>query len=102
MFLHSLPKQCFVPAVLSDDMHLYAVNERLLFSANRMKDGLMLSRLFVSVENSLCYILGPAILSCCPRALGEGRYRWRHDQVLRVIVHQCCTIVTTCSVVSLL
>ncbi|XP_062387675.1 uncharacterized protein LOC134076569 [Sardina pilchardus] len=25
------------------------------------------------------------ILSCCPKALGEGRYRWRHDQVLRVI-----------------
>ncbi|XP_073720025.1 uncharacterized protein [Misgurnus anguillicaudatus] len=25
------------------------------------------------------------ILSCCPRALGEGRYRWRHDQVLKTI-----------------
>ena len=25
------------------------------------------------------------ILSCCPKALGEGRYHWRHDQVLRVI-----------------
>ncbi|KAI4871604.1 hypothetical protein NFI96_026152, partial [Prochilodus magdalenae] len=25
------------------------------------------------------------ILSCRPKALGEGRYRWRHDQVLRVI-----------------
>ncbi|XP_035688709.1 LOW QUALITY PROTEIN: uncharacterized protein LOC118424272 [Branchiostoma floridae] len=25
------------------------------------------------------------ILSCCPKALGEGRYRWRHDQVLRVL-----------------
>ncbi|KAI4872262.1 hypothetical protein NFI96_007403 [Prochilodus magdalenae] len=25
------------------------------------------------------------ILSCCPKALGEGCYRWRHDQVLRVI-----------------
>ncbi len=25
------------------------------------------------------------ILSCCPKALGEGRYRWCHDQVLRVI-----------------
>lgn len=26
------------------------------------------------------------ILSCCPKALGEGRYRWRHDQVLRPAV----------------
>lgn len=25
------------------------------------------------------------ILSCCPKALGEGRYRWRHDQVLKAI-----------------
>ncbi|KAI4893046.1 hypothetical protein NFI96_026080, partial [Prochilodus magdalenae] len=25
------------------------------------------------------------ILSCCPKALAEGCYRWRHDQVLRVI-----------------
>lgn len=25
------------------------------------------------------------ILSSCPRALGEGRYRWRHDQVLKAI-----------------
>ncbi|KAJ8005611.1 hypothetical protein DPEC_G00119740 [Dallia pectoralis] len=25
------------------------------------------------------------ILSCCSKALGEGRYRWRHDQVLKVI-----------------
>ncbi|XP_034552669.1 LOW QUALITY PROTEIN: uncharacterized protein LOC117822130 [Notolabrus celidotus] len=24
------------------------------------------------------------ILSCCSKALGEGRYRWRHDQVLIV------------------
>ncbi|XP_067284127.1 uncharacterized protein [Pseudorasbora parva] len=27
------------------------------------------------------------ILSCCPKALGEGRYRWRHDQVLKVIAN---------------
>ena len=25
------------------------------------------------------------ILSCCTRALGDGRYRWRHDQVLKNI-----------------
>ena len=25
------------------------------------------------------------ILSCCTRALGDGRYRWRHDQVLKTI-----------------
>lgn len=25
------------------------------------------------------------ILSSCPRALGDGRYLWRHDQVLRAV-----------------
>ena len=25
------------------------------------------------------------ILSNCPKALGDGRYRWHHDQVLKVI-----------------
>ncbi|XP_074527636.1 uncharacterized protein LOC141791255 [Halichoeres trimaculatus] len=25
------------------------------------------------------------ILSSCPRALGDGRYRWRHDQVLKAV-----------------
>ena len=25
------------------------------------------------------------IMSACPRALGDGRYRWRHDQVLRTV-----------------
>lgn len=25
------------------------------------------------------------ILSSCPKALGEGRYRWRHDQVLKAV-----------------
>ena len=24
-------------------------------------------------------------MSACPRALGDGRYRWRHDQVLRTL-----------------
>ena len=27
------------------------------------------------------------ILSGCPTALGQGRYRWRHDQVLKEIAH---------------
>ncbi|XP_061878077.1 uncharacterized protein LOC133630482 [Entelurus aequoreus] len=30
------------------------------------------------------------ILSCCPKALGEGRYRWRHDQVLKAIADTIC------------
>ena len=25
------------------------------------------------------------ILSCCTRALGDGQYSWRHDQVLKII-----------------
>ena len=28
------------------------------------------------------------ILSSCPKALGNGRYRWRHDQVLKVIANE--------------
>ena len=28
------------------------------------------------------------ILSCCPKALGDGRYRWRHDQALKVIANE--------------
>ena len=34
---------------------------------------------------SLCGGVGTTahILSGCPTALGQGRYRWRHDQVLR-------------------
>lgn len=31
------------------------------------------------------------ILSCCPKALGEGRYRWHHDQVLRAVADTICT-----------
>ena len=27
------------------------------------------------------------IMSDCPRALGDGRYRWRHDQVLRTVAN---------------
>ncbi|XP_028292553.1 uncharacterized protein LOC114455485 [Gouania willdenowi] len=30
------------------------------------------------------------ILSCCSKALGEGRYRWRHDQVLKAIANSIC------------
>lgn len=31
------------------------------------------------------------ILSCCTKALGEGRYRWRHDQVLKTIAEAIST-----------
>ncbi|XP_073696141.1 uncharacterized protein [Garra rufa] len=31
------------------------------------------------------------ILSCCPKALGEGRYRWRHDQVLKAVADSICS-----------
>ncbi|XP_049337547.1 uncharacterized protein LOC125802987 [Astyanax mexicanus] len=31
------------------------------------------------------------ILSCCPKALGEGRYTWRHDQVLKAIADAVCS-----------
>lgn len=30
------------------------------------------------------------ILSCCPKALGKGRYRWRHDQVQKAIAGSIC------------
>ncbi|KAK0134731.1 Retrovirus-related Pol polyprotein from type-2 retrotransposable element R2DM [Merluccius polli] len=36
------------------------------------------------------------ILSCCPKALGEGRYRWRHDQVLKTIAESICSTITIC------
>lgn len=31
------------------------------------------------------------ILSCCSKTLGDGRYRWRHDQVLQAIADTICT-----------
>ncbi|XP_063056078.1 uncharacterized protein LOC134450153 [Engraulis encrasicolus] len=31
------------------------------------------------------------VLSCCTTALGEGRYRWRHDQVLKTIAEAIST-----------
>ncbi|XP_060744927.1 uncharacterized protein LOC132858560 [Tachysurus vachellii] len=36
------------------------------------------------------------ILSCCPRALGEGRYRWRHDQVLKTIAENIQATINNC------
>lgn len=33
------------------------------------------------------------ILSSCPKALGEGRYRWRHDQVLKAVAETVCKAV---------
>ncbi|KAI4881119.1 hypothetical protein NFI96_020517, partial [Prochilodus magdalenae] len=31
------------------------------------------------------------ILSCCSKALGDGRYRWRHEQVLQAVADSICT-----------
>lgn len=31
------------------------------------------------------------ILSCCQKALGDGGYRWRHDQVLKAIADSICS-----------
>lgn len=46
-------------------------------------------------ECKLCQKRGTQehILSCCPKALGEGRHRWRHDQVLRSLVDSICTAI---------
>ncbi|XP_069366366.1 uncharacterized protein [Paralichthys olivaceus] len=46
-------------------------------------------------ECKLCQRRGTLehILSCCPKALGEGRYRWRHDQVLRSLADATCTAI---------
>ncbi|KAF0039215.1 hypothetical protein F2P81_007450 [Scophthalmus maximus] len=34
------------------------------------------------------------IRSCCPKALGEGRFTWRHDQVLKAIAEAIFTSIT--------
>lgn len=46
-------------------------------------------------ECKLCLRRGTLehILSCCPKALGEGRYRWRHDQVLKSLADSICTAI---------
>ncbi|KAL4008469.1 hypothetical protein ACER0C_002321 [Sarotherodon galilaeus] len=31
------------------------------------------------------------ILSCCPKALAQGRYRWRHDQVFKAVADSICS-----------
>lgn len=31
------------------------------------------------------------ILSCCPIALGKGRYRWRHNQFLKAVADSICS-----------
>ena len=36
------------------------------------------------------------IMSCCPKALGDGRYRWRHDQVLKTIAESICSGIASC------
>ena len=35
------------------------------------------------------------LLSSCPKALGDGRYRWRHDQVLRAVADSIATAINT-------
>ncbi|XP_041920594.1 uncharacterized protein LOC121684601 [Alosa sapidissima] len=35
------------------------------------------------------------LLSSCPKALGEGRYRWRHDQVLKAVAESIAKAITT-------
>lgn len=35
------------------------------------------------------------LLSSCPKALGEGRYRWRHDQVLKAVADSIATAIST-------
>ncbi|XP_067296477.1 uncharacterized protein [Pseudorasbora parva] len=46
-------------------------------------------------ECKLCQKRGTLehILSSCSRALGEGRYRWRHDQVLKALADSICTAI---------
>ncbi|XP_061896833.1 uncharacterized protein LOC133645919 [Entelurus aequoreus] len=46
-------------------------------------------------ECKLCQRRGTLehILSCCPKALGEGRYRWRHDQVLKALADSICAAI---------
>nr|XP_014269084.2 uncharacterized protein LOC106676625 [Maylandia zebra] len=34
------------------------------------------------------------LLSSCPRALADGRYRWRHDQVLRVVAEKIASAIS--------
>lgn len=36
------------------------------------------------------------IMSCCPKALGDGRYQWRHDQVLKTIAESICSGIASC------
>ncbi|XDV13785.1 hypothetical protein PO909_002121 [Leuciscus waleckii] len=35
------------------------------------------------------------LLSSCPKALGDGRYRWRHDQVLKAVAESIATAINT-------
>nr|BAC82598.1 reverse transcriptase [Takifugu rubripes] len=36
------------------------------------------------------------ILSCCPKASGDGRYRWCHDQVLRTLADTVSAAINNC------
>lgn len=46
---------------------------------------------------SLCQRKGALelIMSCCPKALGDGRHRWRPDQVLETIAESICSAITS-------
>ncbi|KAL7849091.1 hypothetical protein SRHO_G00207140 [Serrasalmus rhombeus] len=35
------------------------------------------------------------LLSSCPKALGEGRYRWHHDQVLKAVAESIATAISS-------
>lgn len=35
------------------------------------------------------------ILSSCPKALADGRYRWQHDQVLKAVAEAVAAAITT-------
>lgn len=47
---------------------------------------------------SLCSDRGTLeqILSSCPKALGEGRYTWRHNEVLKSIVDAISEGISSC------
>jgi len=53
---------------------------------------------FVMPACPLCLKRGTLehILSSCLRALGEGHYRWRHDQGLKAIADTICSGITHC------
>ncbi|XP_075893028.1 uncharacterized protein LOC142895694, partial [Nelusetta ayraudi] len=49
------------------------------------------SCLFCSGRGSLEHLL-----SSCPKALADGRYRWRHDQVLKAVAETIASAISSC------